>query len=723
MVFGSLTDSSFTYRAFLSYSHADKAWADWLYKALETYRVPARLVGMHTPMGVVPRRLTPVFRDSEELASATDLGRTVDAALARSAALVVICSPRAAKSRWVDAEVRAFKRMGRGERLFCVIVEGEPNASNWPGHEDQECFCPGLRYVIDEFGDLTGQRTEPVAADARVGKEGKSIAGLKIIAGLLGVGFDALAQREAHRRRRRMLIITAASVAGMAITSVLALLAYNARNEARQRQDQTEAVLNYMLGDLYAKLQGMGRLDVLASVPDKALALFAESKPGSLSDRELTQQSQALVQIGQIRYQQGQYEKAMEAFRHAEQQSSELTRRHPDNGQFLYDRAQAEYWIGYVYWQQRNLVEANSWLTRYRDSTLALLAIDPGNKNWQLETTYGEHNLGVLALERSNLDAARNAFRSELATQQRLLDEQPGEPQLTADVADTVSWLAKVATRRGDLAEAQRLSREQARQTGDLRSLYPDDYRWLAAFAVAQNLLAESLSLTGDNTESLRTLQNAHAAYRALTEHDPANVPWQVGRANVEIGLAKHALAANRLDEAAKLASGAIARLQALTPAAQTSDRMVPQVLGLGWRVRARIALQQGDFPAAMAAAEKALGEARSAMPKGDVDDDSLANEADALLVLGTVQQAQAPDVSPPAWPQARASLAARAPGSRYWHLLDPWVRLCLLTGNADCARTALERLNASGYVPLQPWPVSPDQPMSVANQGSQHEN
>jgi hypothetical protein len=26
----------FTYRAFISYSHRDKAWADWLHKALET---------------------------------------------------------------------------------------------------------------------------------------------------------------------------------------------------------------------------------------------------------------------------------------------------------------------------------------------------------------------------------------------------------------------------------------------------------------------------------------------------------------------------------------------------------------------------------------------------------------------------------------------------------------------------------------------------------------
>ncbi len=33
------------YHAFISYSHRDKRWGDWLHKALETYRAPGRLVG------------------------------------------------------------------------------------------------------------------------------------------------------------------------------------------------------------------------------------------------------------------------------------------------------------------------------------------------------------------------------------------------------------------------------------------------------------------------------------------------------------------------------------------------------------------------------------------------------------------------------------------------------------------------------------------------------
>jgi hypothetical protein len=53
------------YRAFLSYSHRDAKWADWLHKALESYRTPKRLVGSTTPRGPVAKRLTPIFRDRE----------------------------------------------------------------------------------------------------------------------------------------------------------------------------------------------------------------------------------------------------------------------------------------------------------------------------------------------------------------------------------------------------------------------------------------------------------------------------------------------------------------------------------------------------------------------------------------------------------------------------------------------------------------------------------
>lgn len=207
-----MDQDGYKYRAFISYSHQDKAWGDWLHKALETYRVPKRLVGRASRDGNVPRRLYPVFRDREELPSSADLGNNIGEALRGSRYLVVICSPYSAASRWVDEEIKAFKRLGREDRVLALIVAGDPNASDKPGSGLVECFPPALRYRLGKDGQLSAERTEPIAADARAGKDGRANALLKLLAGLLGVDYAELKQRERARRIRRRLEWGAAAV-------------------------------------------------------------------------------------------------------------------------------------------------------------------------------------------------------------------------------------------------------------------------------------------------------------------------------------------------------------------------------------------------------------------------------------------------------------------------------------------------------------------------------
>jgi hypothetical protein len=73
--------SEFKYRAFISYSHRDTGWATWLHKSIENYRPPRHLVGQQGLHGPIPKRLAPVFRDREELPSATNLGGVISRAL------------------------------------------------------------------------------------------------------------------------------------------------------------------------------------------------------------------------------------------------------------------------------------------------------------------------------------------------------------------------------------------------------------------------------------------------------------------------------------------------------------------------------------------------------------------------------------------------------------------------------------------------------------------
>jgi tetratricopeptide (TPR) repeat protein len=229
------------YRAFISYSHRDSDWASWLHGSLERYRPPKALIGTVTARGEVPKRIAPIFRDRDELPSATDLGALINVALAGSACQIVICSPQAAKSKWVNEEILAFKRLGREDSIFCLIVGGEPNASDMPGRLEEECFPPALRFRLGPDGELSTARTEPIAADARPSKDGKSNAKLKLISGLLGVGFDTLRRREQHRRNRRLFAFSCAAMAGMVLTSGLAAYALLQRGAAQRQTMRAEA--------------------------------------------------------------------------------------------------------------------------------------------------------------------------------------------------------------------------------------------------------------------------------------------------------------------------------------------------------------------------------------------------------------------------------------------------------------------------------------------------
>ncbi len=224
------------YAAFISYSHKDATLARWLHDSLERFRVPADLV---TRTG--RKRLAPIFRDEADLAGSASLSASISRALTESSALIVLGSPAAANSAWVDEEILAFKRLGRADRIFCLVVDGEPFATD-RGDPGQECFPRALRYAFDPERGQTDARAEPLGVDLR--KDGKRDALLRIAAGLLGVGFDRLKRREQRRRQQQLITLSVVSVLGMAITSTLALMAYRAEQEARAQHRVAEREAN-----------------------------------------------------------------------------------------------------------------------------------------------------------------------------------------------------------------------------------------------------------------------------------------------------------------------------------------------------------------------------------------------------------------------------------------------------------------------------------------------
>ena len=225
------SESALHYAAFISYSHRDRAAAEWLHRALETYRPPVGLV----PDAATQHHLKPVFLDRAELPSSSDLAATVREALSASRFLIVVCSPAAARSRWVNEEIRYFKSLGRAAQVLALVVAGEPAS---PAGAPDDCLPPALRYLLDEAGAITTDvGAEPLAADIRAGADDRRAGLLKIAAGMLGVPLDRLVQRDQARRQRRLIQVAAAAIAGCLAFAVISVVAVQSRNEAeRQRR-------------------------------------------------------------------------------------------------------------------------------------------------------------------------------------------------------------------------------------------------------------------------------------------------------------------------------------------------------------------------------------------------------------------------------------------------------------------------------------------------------
>lgn len=226
-------DTALKYRAFISYSHADEEWATWLHKALERYRVPRVLVGRKTSVGKVPRRVFPIFRDRDELPGAASLADKITEALAQAQLLIVICSPKSAASRYVSEEIKTFKRVRHPDNVLCLIVDGEPGASEKADSGQLEALPAAVRYQLGPDGELTDRPAEPLAADARKDKDGKRNAKLKLLAGILGVGYDELKQREKHRRRWRAVQL---SVLSLFVGGIIGAVWWNRQQVAHEQR-------------------------------------------------------------------------------------------------------------------------------------------------------------------------------------------------------------------------------------------------------------------------------------------------------------------------------------------------------------------------------------------------------------------------------------------------------------------------------------------------------
>lgn len=177
------------YYAFISYKREDKKEAKRLQHQLEYYRLPNQLRKDNPDL---PEYVRPVFRDMTDL-EVGELSSQIHEALEQSHYLIVVCSPRAAQSKWVNDEVEYFISLGKQDKIIPYIIESIPHADD----PSEECYPPALLQLSKEK-ELLG---------ANINEVGKEAAGIRVVAKMFGIRYDTLYQRYRRNQRRKKIIL------------------------------------------------------------------------------------------------------------------------------------------------------------------------------------------------------------------------------------------------------------------------------------------------------------------------------------------------------------------------------------------------------------------------------------------------------------------------------------------------------------------------------------
>jgi tetratricopeptide (TPR) repeat protein len=340
--------ASYKFRAFISYSHKDRDWAARIQKRIENYRVPRELVGRKTPLGTVPERLYPIFRDRTDASAGLTLTDGLARNLDASQSLILICSPNSAASDTVAREIVHFKFSGRGDRILPIIVGGDPAAK----FQVDDCFPKALRMKVHDgvIGDT--EESIPIAADVRAQGDREELAVLKVIAGMTGIGLGELMQRnreaEIRERRRWYMISATMLVLFLAAGGAAALAWTTSTKNAKMLQEVLSGSIRLVGEAVRAnKERGMPVGETINFVTTASDMIQAVRKVGNSSDtvmREIANFEMTLADgYNKVNKIDDQASHAQVALRLMQS----LIRGNPQDPLFLRDLARAYWAVGY----------------------------------------------------------------------------------------------------------------------------------------------------------------------------------------------------------------------------------------------------------------------------------------------------------------------------------------------------------------------------------------
>ncbi len=492
-------------------------------------------------------------------------------------------------------------------------------------------------------------------------------------------------------RRNRMGVAFAATVVVGLVAFAVTTAVQAARIQARQ--EQGEALIDFMLSDLRGKLEPLGRLDVLDAVGDQAVEYFASLPASEYTDDELASRSRALYQIGSVRLNEGRSDEAVPAFQESLRLARLLSGRAPDDPQRLFDLSQSHFWVGYADWLAGNLEEAELQLQAYLDIAGRLVELEPDNLDYRMELGYAQSNLGSIREARGDLTGAQDAFEATLSIQAQLSAGDPDNVAWMGELAESHNKLAVVLRKLGRYGEARDLHAEELRLKRQLLEVDPEQAYWRSRLAQGLGFAGESALQTGDEAEGLRLFRERLHMLDSLTAFDPANARWRRSAVVAAKDLARMLSVAGAPSDALPLLNRAEAMVREILVADSTGVANRSDLASV-LTVRAMTLVRLGDTEAAVGAARQAV----TLLPVGGEGVAPARRRAEALLELGRALEAGGDAAAArESWQEALGALAAILDGPAVAEVRPLRAELLLLLDRPE-GEARFRELIASGY-------------------------
>jgi tetratricopeptide (TPR) repeat protein len=260
------------------------------------------------------------------------------------------------------------------------------------------------------------------------------------------------------------------------------------------------------------------------------------------------------------------------------------------------------------------LSTAEAAYSKYKQLADRMVALQPDNLRWKMETQYAEANLGIVYYQQRRLAEADRTFGQALVTIQPLASIEPRNSTYQKALSDGLAWLADTKRAEGQIDEAIALRQRQIELLTKLEAS-SDDVDFTSRAIPAHQALALLFEARGKMTAAEAELRSAIAKSGHLMSVDSQNAAAKILAASAHLELSKVLLATNQADAASEMATGCALASQ-LVAKGQTLFR---------WRfaqsecfaLRARLALAGGDNGSAVELAQRGVAAAR-ALNSGD---------------------------------------------------------------------------------------------------------